>query len=169
MAEYIFNEVIIDPTIEKAKSCIGKDVYASDYPTCCLEYANENNKLAIQKLIGIFPDMDRPFKVSNGCSHYVTCIIPKKEDLKPWYVPFESAEEFLDAYFNTESRSKIATKKVSGWGIWLKRKCDSIWISQCTDISDHGIALGLDRKFMVWKELLDDYEFINGTPCGKIK
>ena len=44
MDEYTFNEVIIDPTIEKAKSCIGKDVYATDYPTCCLEYAKENNK-----------------------------------------------------------------------------------------------------------------------------
>ena len=120
MDEYTFNEVIIDPTIEKAKSCIGKDVYASDYPTCCLEYANENNKLALQKLIEIVPGLDRPFKVYNGCFHYVTCIIPKKENLKPWYVPFESANEFLNAYFNTESRSKTPTKKCQAGVFGLK-------------------------------------------------
>lgn len=173
MAEYTFKEVIIDPTIEKVKSYIGKDVYVSDYPTCCLEYANNNNKLALQKLIEIFPGMDRPFKVYNGCFYYVTCIIPKKEDLKVGYIPFDSPDEFIDAYdycVNYRIKNGTIESKILNYdGIWLKSKCDDICITQCIEISDKGIAIGLNHQVTLWKDLLDNYEFLDGTPCGKIK
>lgn len=173
MAEYTFKEVIIDPTTEKVKSYIGKNVYASDCPNCCLEYANENNKLALQKLIGIFPGTDKPFKVSNGCSYYVTCIIPKKENLKPEYVPFDLPDEFINAYdycINYRiTNGTIESKILKYDGIWLKSKYDDIRITQCIEISDKGIVIGLNHQITLWKDLLDNYEFIDGTPCGKIK
>lgn len=43
MPEYTYKDVIIDPTSEEAKNCIGKEVYSADNPTVCLDFANNNN------------------------------------------------------------------------------------------------------------------------------
>ena len=43
MEKYTWDDVIINPNSEQAKSCIGKEVYCADSPHYCLEKANGND------------------------------------------------------------------------------------------------------------------------------
>ena len=169
MSEYTYEEVIIDSTIEKAKNCIGKEVYVSDNPVCCLKYANENNKLVLKKLIGIAPDMYKPFKVSNGCSYYyVSCIIPKKEKPESEYVPFKNIDEFIEAWMCTQEKPETVNV-IDCFGIWLRHIIDDEeqHMVQVVEIWNDGLVLGSDYETTRWEELLEHYQFLNGTPCGK--
>lgn len=169
MSEYTYEEVIIDPTIEKAKNCIGKEVYVSDFPVCCLKYANENNKLVLKKLIEITPDRYKPFKVSNGCSsYYVPCIIPKKEKPGSEYVPFKNIDEFIEAWMCTQEKPETVNV-IDCFGIWLRHIIDDEEqpIVLAVEIWNDGLVLGDDCETTRWEELLESYQFLNGTPCGK--
>ena len=166
MVKYTWDDIIINPNSEQAKACIGKEVYCADSPYYCLRKANsyevDDNVYILQK---IFPDHNYPFRFGKYGEYEHCCIIPKKEE-EHEYVPFESADEFLNAYENSKYDVINVTteyKLISCGGIWLKSKCEAIWITQCTEVTAHGIVLGLSHEFLLWKELLD------GTPCGKLK
>lgn len=171
MQEYTWDDIIINPTLEEAKNCIGMIVYYADSPSLCLKYANNNNVDYAAILTDVISGNDKPFYFGEYSERAYGCIIPKKEEeLK--YVPFESADEFLNAYENSKYNViNVTTGKqlISCGGIWLKSKCEAIWITQCINISNQGVTLGLARKFRVWRELLDGYRFLDGTPCGKKK
>lgn len=169
MQEYTWDDIIINPTLEEARNCIGKEVYYDDSPTSCLYCAN-NDTDYYMILKEIEPDKSYPFILENNLS--CACIILKKGKKSEKYVPFESADEFLNAYENSKYNVIKVTREnklISCGGIWLKSKCEAIWITQCTEVADHGIVLGLSHEFMLWKELLDGYRFLDGTPCGKLK
>ena len=172
MVEYTWDDIIINPNSEKAQSCIGKKCYYADNPTACIDFANSNDEDMVRILQCIQSENTNfPFCFGTSIEYNHACIILKKEE-ELEYVPFESAEEFLNAYENSKYNViKVTTGKqfISCGGIWLKSKSEAIWITQCINISDHGVTLGLARKFRVWKELLDDYRFLDGTPCGKKK
>ena len=48
------------------------------------------------------------------------CKIIVKEEPNPKYIPFESIEEFLTAYFKSVANSECIQKTISSTGIWLK-------------------------------------------------
>lgn len=172
MQEYTFQNIIIDPTLEKAKNCIGKEVFFADSPNACLYYANTGNNAQCGILRETKIDSFCPFVIAKNGSRHWGCIIPKKEDPKPEYVPFESADEFLNAYENSKYNVINVTREnklISCGGIWLKSKSEAIWITQCIEVAANGIVLGLSHEFKFWKELLDGYRFLDGTPCGKLK
>ena len=169
MEKYTWDDIIINPTLEEAKACIGKEVYYDDSPTSCLSCAN-NYTDYYMILKEIEPDKSYPFILENNLS--CACIILKKGKKSEKYVPFESADEFLNAYENSKYNVIKVTREnklISCGGIWLKSKCEANWITQCTEIAAHGIVLGLSHEFKFWKELLDGYRFLDGTPCGKKK
>ena len=167
MEEYTWDDIIINPTLEEARNCIGKEVYYDDSPTSCLYCAN-NDTDYYMILKEIEPDKSYPFILENNLS--CACIILKKGKKPEKYVPFESADEFLNAYENSKYdviNITMEKKLISCGGIWLKSKSEAIWITQCTEITAHGIAFGYAQKIVLWKELLNGYRFLDGTPCGK--
>lgn len=88
------------------------------------------------------------------------------------YIPFESADEFLDAYEDSTYRlacNSVGNKLIRHGGMWLKSKCNSVLITKCIRISDKGIVLEINPGITYWDNLINDYEFMDGTPCGKIK
>ena len=183
MDMYTCKNLIIDPETQGLEDIIGKEVYANDAPLYCLKCANENLQVSI--LREIRKNDFFPFRVEDPDGRILgfDCIIVKKEEPKPEYVPFENAEEFLDAYCHNE------TKKLDGIyrylatrGIWLKGKgtCTSYYM--VTEIWDDGVIIGdskinttqvsSDRYFTAndttyWEELFKNYTFLDGTPCGK--
>ena len=169
MAKYTYKDVIIDPTSEEARNCIGKEVYFSDNIRMCLCRANKD----INSFTGILQEIKEneyhPFKVDDN---YYQVIIPKKEEPEPEYVPFESVDEFIKHYISwTPSiiNSDYTEYRLINNGIWLRRcQRNGFSIVQCIEISDKGIILGINHEITPWKELLDVYQFIDGTPCGKI-
>ena len=83
MAEYTYEDIIIDPTKEGIENLIGKEVYISDVPRYCLRHANKNEFEYSAVLINIRKDHVYPFLVKRQNINYeeaYSCIIPKKED-----------------------------------------------------------------------------------------
>ena len=182
MAEYTYEDIIMDPEDPRLEGAIGKECYFSDYPTKLLENARRNSSVVCwYSLKSIRKDEAYPFVDKDG--HTWTLIIIKKEEPKPKYVHFENAEEFLDAYYRNE------TKKLDGIyrylatrGIWIKGKGTYNSYYMITELWDDGVIIGdskinttqvsSDRYFTAnditdWHELYDKYTFLDGTPCGK--
>ena len=180
MDKYTYSNLIIDPTKEGIESLIGKEVYCHDNPCLCLKNANKKSTDFLGVLMEIHKYNNVPFCVKQKYGVYkYTCIIEKKEEPKPKYVPFESIKEFITAYFKSVVNSKCIQKTISSTGIWLKHNDAFLLV---VEIWDRGVVIG-DGKMQTteidedeyitvhgvtkWKELLEDYTFLDGSPCGK--
>ena len=179
MAEYTYKDIIIDPNSEEAKNAVGKICYFSNSPRNILSdiYCNS----AVE---GILTNMDDGyFEVDN--EGYWDCIILKKEEPKPKpkYVPFKNITEFLDAYRNAPGCLNEESYFLSNHGMWLKDKDRKGAYFMVTEIWNEGVVVS-DIKMKTtkegnneyyttnenteWKELLRDYTFLDGSPCGKL-
>ena len=163
MAEYTYKDIIIDPTSEEAKNAVGKICYFSNSPRNIL--SDIYCKSAVE---GILTNMDDGyFEIDN--EGYWDCIILKKEEPKPKYVPFENADEFIDAYDNANYSVKNGTaenKLFNYGGIWLRNKNDDS-MYMVIEIWNDGVVLGSDQIATPWKYILDEYTFLDSTTCGK--
>ena len=160
MAEYTYKDIIIDPISEEAKNAIGKGCYFGSNPKTVLDFANCNEKKFLRVLECIKPEEDNPFYDYNYC---FPCIIVKKEEPKPKYVPFESAEEFIDAFHYHDNANYSETDDILlNYGMWLK--LNELYVL-VTCISDEYIKTFESCYF--WNELLENFEFLDGSPCGK--
>lgn len=190
MSEYVFEDLIMNPETPNLERLIGKEVYYSNTPLYCLNNAKYNCKTGILKEIQ--KDDNLPFWVDNrdGAIVSYACILPKKEEPKSEFIPFTSADEFIEEYDSANysvSMGTMANRLLNYGGIWLKGKdsgayymVTEIWscgvvISdinmQTTKIEEdgyltvHGVVHGVTK----WKELLEYYTFLDGSPCGMIE
>ena len=167
MAEYTYKDIIIDPTSEEAKNAIGKICYFSDSPRTMLSEIDCKRPVE-----GILTNMDDGyFEVDN--EGYWDCIILKKEEPKPKYVPFESTHEFISAYYKANNEIVVNTESMlSGFGMWLrcKENFDSNarpFLACVSEIYDDCITIGKYPDPITFKGLLEYCEFLDGSPCGK--
>lgn len=172
MTEYTYKDIIIDPTSEEAKNCIGKEVYFGYTPYLCLYYANNNSDIFCGILQGIEKDGSFPFITIDDSIKRSSSIILKKEEPKPEYIPFKSISEFLDAYEDSTysiACDSVEHKLINRGGIWLKREYgDSFDYYNVTEICDKlGLAIGSDVATTFWDRVLHMYTFLDGTPCGR--
>ena len=173
MAEYTYEDIIMDPEDPRLEGVIGKECYFSDYPKKLLDSARNNSSGYLDCLTNIIKEGVCPFVDKKGYGR--TLIIIKKEEPKPEYIPFESVEEFLDEYFlNKEKYTTGIILKLEG--IWLREK-ETGALCMATEIWDEGLVIG-DTKLTIsgtdvfndttdWDELFSKYSLIDGTPCGK--
>lgn len=85
------------------------------------------------------------------------------EKVSDGYVPFNSSEEFLVGY---SSQFKDDPDMLTS-AIWLK-SVSGVY-SLVTEIWSDGVVIGNDEGITSWEDLLEDWVFLNGTPCGKSK
>lgn len=183
MDKYTYANIIIDPYKEDIESLIGKEVYFETNPFLCLKAANEKLSSNLGILVEVYKDSIGPFCVKGKRGSYkYPCIIEKKEEAK--YVPFKSAYEFFDAYGSAKysiKKGTVENKLINYGGIWLKDKETDAWF-MVTEIWDEGVVVGDgklrtvsngDNEYFTmnditnWRELLRDYIFLHGSPCGK--
>ena len=176
MAEYTYEDIIMDPEDPRLEGAIGKECYFSDYPKQLLNGARNNSLEYLDCLTDIRKEAACTFVDKNGSAW--TLIIIKKEEPKPKpkYIPFENVTEFLDAYRSVPSSLPDEVSYLSHNGIWLK---DTETDAYCmvTEIWDMGIVVGnknitigettVFNDITSWEELLEDFIFIDGKPCGK--
>ena len=177
MAEYTYEDIIMDPEDPRLEGAIGKECYFSDYPKQLLNGARNNSPEYLDCLTDIRKEAACTFVDKNGSGWNL--IIIKKEEPKPEYVPFENAEEFLNAYDYTNhsvENGSVENKLINYGGIWLK---DNEIDAYCmvTEIWDTGVVIGnknitigettVFNDITSWEELLEDCTFLDGTPCGK--
>ena len=243
MAEkkYSWENLIFNPTTDEAKNAVGKEVYYSDAPLNCIDYANKDNT----EFLGVLDsasEIDAPFYI-RGIGNW-NCIIVKKEpcyedqvkqwveennlkvgdyvkitrraenhadglddywyDLmrdsvgkilkvkeisnfimldnginypyfvlekieppKPEYVPFESKEEFIEAYHYHDNAKYSETEDILlNYGMWLWSNEDGSY-KLVTEIWGDGVVLGSNQTTTHWDDLLEDFIFLDGSHCGK--
>ena len=160
MAENTYKDIIIDPTSEEAKNAVGEGCYFGSNPKTVLDFANCNEKKFLRVLECIKPEEDNPFY---DYKYGFPCIIVKKEEPKPEYIPFQDGREFFNSYLSVESRLEKEDYFLSNHGIWLKDKTSKAYY-MVTKIWD----IGNDSDEISWKELLEYYTFLDGSPCGKL-
>lgn len=168
MNEYTFENLIINPETPGLERLIGKKVYYGTAPLDCLKRANKDYEVGI--LREIRKDCLCPFlvEVPNGMIFNYVCIIPKKEEPKPKpkYVPFQDGREFFNSYLSVESRLKKEDYLLSNHGIWLM-DCENGDYFLVTEIWGDGVVLGSNQTTTHWDDLLEEFIFLDGSPCGK--
>ena len=166
MAEYTFENLIMNPETPGLESLIGKKVYSGTAPLDCLKRANKDYEVGI--LREIRKDCLCPFlvEVPNGMIFNYVCIIPKKEEQKSKYVPFQDGREFFNSYLSVESRLEKEDHFLSNHGIWLKRR-ESDDLFMVVDIWDDGVVIGSNQFTTSWVKLFSEYRFLDGSHCGK--
>ena len=176
MVEYTYEDIIMNPEDPRLEGAIGKECYFSDYPKQLLNGARNNSLEYLDCLTDIRKEAACTFVDKNG-SGWILIIIKKEEPKpKPKYIPFENVTEFLDAYRSVPSSLPDEVSYLSHNGIWLK---DTETDAYCmvTEIWDMGIVVGnknitigettVFNDITSWEELLEDFIFIDGKPCGK--
>ena len=189
MNEYTWKEVIVNPTSEDANNCIGKEVYASLSPIQCLRIANGNYEKKDRFFLdSINPDNNFPFYIKlveadnpNIANKSFPCIILRDEELESKYVPFKDYGEFIRYYASSISNTSLDSKILSLGGIWLKWQGIDVF-HMVTEIWGKGVILGSKKlntlpklnneyyttnEITTWDELLKEYTFLDGSPCGK--
>ncbi len=180
MAEYIFENLIMNPFKEGLEGLIGKEVYYSDKPFSCLKRANVDFGAGILKYIR--KDDPSPFYVETPSGNIFSypCITPKKEEPKPEpkYVPFKSMEEFVERYTEVrkEAESGSFNDNLFQCGMWLKEKKRPDVYCMVTEIWNCGVDVSGNRTsteensvikdFTTWENLYLGYTFLDGSPCG---
>ena len=179
MSEYTYDNVIIDPHKEGVRSLIGKEVYFEAKPFLCLKAANEKLASNLGILVEVYKDSINPFCVKGKSGSYkYPCIIEKKEEPKPEFVPFKSADEFIDEYDNANysiSSGTLESKLLNYGGVWLKSKKDNS-LCMVAGVSNNGLVICDKERTtsepieynvkMSWVEILANFVFTDGTPCG---
>ena len=179
MIEYTRKDIIMDPNDPRLEGAIGKKVYSSLDINLLLHRANnDEHEMTLTQV----EDVDsEPFTVTDMNEHDFDAdfIIIKNEEPKSHYEPFASIEEFLTDYFKSVANSEYIQKTISSTGIWLKHNDAFLLV---VEIWDRGVVIGdinmqtteidEDEYLTVhgvtkWKELLEDYTFLDGSPCGK--
>ena len=168
MAEYTYEDIIMDPEDPRLEGAIGKVCYFNDSPKMILEHANNNSPNNFFSLKEINKNNEYPF--TDGKYEDVwTLIIIKKEEPKLEYVPFESKEEFIEAFHYHDNANYSETEDIlMNYGMWLKDK-NSHEIFLVTGVFNQSIHICDFDSDESWGELLNEYTFLDGSPCGRLK
>ena len=183
MIEYTRKDIIMDPNDPRLEGAIGKKVYSSSDINLVLNRANNDE---YEMTLTQVEDVDsEPFTVMNTDGTECDAdfiIIKKKEKSKPKYVPFKNITEFFDAYGSAPGCLNEEAYFLSNHGMWLKDKDRKGAYFMVTEIWNEGVVVsdikmkttkeGNDEYYTTnesteWKELLRDYTFLDGSPCGK--
>ena len=180
MAEYTYEDIIMDPEDPRLEGAIGKECYFSDYPKQLLNGARNNSPEYLDCLTDIRKEAACTFVDKNG-SGWILIII-KKEEPKPKCVPFKNIREFLISYSSYERLFTEENCFLSNHGIWLKAKDADDALFMVTEIWNCGVVFSCDMKTTeelegeylttneptTWEQLLMLYTFLDGSPCGKL-
>lgn len=179
MAEYTYEDIIMDPNDPRLEGAIGKECYVSDFPKIALNNARDN--LITDRLKRIAKEETCPFVDEEEEDNWAVIILKKEESKSKW-IPFENGREFFNSYLSAESRLEKEDYFLSNHGIWLKAKDADDALFMVTEIWSCGAVFSCDMKTTeelegeyltineptTWEQLLMLHTFLDGSPCGKL-
>ena len=119
--------------------------------------------------------------LDNGINYPYFVLEKVEEPPKPRYVPFESKEEFIDAFHYHDNAKYSETEDILlNYGMWLWSNEDGSY-KLVTEIWNAGVVIGDDKMRITneeghidvfndttsWVKLFSEYRFLDGSPCGK--
>ena len=148
MSEYTYKDVIIDPNDPRVE--IGAEYFFGNNPSCLLRSISQlsaNEGVLVMRDSAI-EAQSSPFMSSEN--EWFVCLIRKKEPEKK-YVPFDLSDPEVRKSLRGRwiTKSDGTDEKVLWW-FW---KCNGYWMADEDLTAD---------------ELLRDYTFDDGSPCGKL-
>lgn len=161
---YDIQDVISVYDINKHKGMLDKECFFATSIDKVIDYANYGYGLSLLSKIDY---NNNTFLALNGKS-YKYAILKKKK--KIIFRPFRTAEEFIR---EVQKRSKLFHGLDGNMlpAIWVKNiKSDFITCITCIS-TDTDMLCGvhlLNQYLVTFSELLNDYIFFDGTPCGMI-
>lgn len=147
MPEYTYKDVIIDP--EDPRVEIGKEYYFGDGPSHLLWGVRTGWEA--RTLVKVCKDAPSEDPFYNGSARF-QCIIRKKEPVKI-YIPFNLSEE--------KDRAKLR-------GAWVKIKGSQLEHQIIGLAANTQIVFLPEVVSVETEELLENYEFVDGSPVGKL-
>ena len=151
MDKYSYKDVIIDP--EDPRVEIGAEYYYGICPTSTINWANKRGRGDV--LIAVDKKAMDPFIFSKDPEVVSACIIRKKES-KKHYVPFDLS--------NPEARNSLRGKFLIQLrvGSFTPEEKMVVGFSE-----DSAVIGGYKPECYNGHDLLENFTFLNGTPCGK--
>lgn len=148
--KYTYADVIIDP--EDPRVEIGKEYYTSKNIPDALFKANEGDEMFCYKLLSVHNGAYAPFWMDKDSPDSFDFLIRKKESKKK-YVPFDLSKE--------EDRARLR-------GAWLRLKEHSNEVMVKAIYPFIG-RVSIDNEEVTTEFLLENYEFLDGTLCGRLE
>ena len=170
MIKYTQEEILTRDRTEDAEELLGEEVYYGFRLKECLARARRNCPKDVARLLEIRKS-GSPYLIQDCCGHIMgfPFIAPKKKG-KLEYIPYDSKEEFIDAY----ARVRISELKeeeeryLNEHGMWLKSLAEDRYC-MIKSIMDAGVYLANDEESLwSWENLLNNFMFLGDTPCGKM-
>ena len=100
----------------------------------------------------------------SGTCYFFPYFVLKKVNVQ--YVPFTSPEEFISEYQQREDNVKDPAKPeyaLTTYGMWIDLNGKHRLV---TGIESLGIYV--NSSYKDWSDILREYTFLDGSPCGKI-
>lgn len=90
------------------------------------------------------------------------------DNIKIKYIPFSDPEEFLLHYGSSleHPRETLDFSYRFLEGMWIRNKYSKT-LCQVISIGEDGVYLGGIEIKVDWFWLYDEFEFLDGSPCGK--
>lgn len=169
MIKYTQEEILTRDRTEDAEELLGEEVYYGFRLKECLARARRNCPKDVGRLLEIHKS-GFPYLIQDCWGHDIGLpfIAPKKKG-KLEYIPYDSKEEFIDAY----ARVRISELKeeeeryLNEHGMWLKSLAEDRYC-MVKYIMDAGVYFANDEESLwSWENLLNNFMFLGDTPCGK--
>lgn len=150
---------------------IGQKVYFGSSEEGVLNSANTQDYDHWGTFIGIMDDVFQIKEDNQGWEYIILC---DSQEFEGEYIPFESKCDFIDHYYDIFEKyvdGKVNPPgdfKLMKWGMFIQEKY-STSVYQVLEISEFGISI-LERNSLLvtWHNLLEKYEFLDGSKCGKL-
>ena len=161
------------------KAEIYEDGWGSLWNDSMTDYIGKAVKvLAINSLRGLIS-----LECDDAVYDFPYFVLEKAEKPESQYVPFESKEEFIEAFQYHDNANYSETEDIlMNYGMWLWSNENGSY-KLVTEIWNAGVVIGDDKMRITneeghidafndttsWVKLFSEYRFLDGTPCGKLE
>ena len=89
-------------------------------------------------------------------------------DVEPKYIPFSDPDEFLGHYGSSFMQPKEPLDYFCRFldGMWIRNRHTKT-LYQVVSMGVSGVSIGGLEHEVTWCDLHKDFEFLDGSPCGK--
>ena len=167
---YTRESILSDVQDPKVYNFSGYKVYFGDTPEEVLEHANAHDYEYWGTFLGVKDDMFDVEEDNSGWRYIIPC---QSRDFEGDYIPFQSEYEFIDRYYEIlksfESiEDELSSKlKLMKCGMFIKEKYSPA-VYQVMKIDSFSVRISRYDSLVTWYDLLKYFEFLDGSPCGRL-
>lgn len=149
---------------------IGQKVYFGSSEEEVLNSANTQDYDHWGTFLGIMDDVFQVKEDNQGWEYIILC---DSQEFEGEYVPFESKCDFLNCYYDIFEKyvdgksNPPGDLKLMKCGMFIREKYSPA-VYQVLEIDEFGIDISKRDPLVTWHDLLEKYEFLNGSKCGKL-